>query len=149
MNFFKLTEEYCKAASAIEAACLDTAWSEAQIREAAESDAYVYLTAIENDRLCAVASACFAAGEAYLVNIAVTEAHRRRGIAEALLRLVEKEAGKRGCSVIILEVAEKNKAAISLYEKNGFVKAGLRKGLYGSEDGVVMRKAFHINFASY
>ena len=45
-----------------------------------------------------------------------------------------------GLSELFLEVAESNLPAQRLYEKNGFSAVGRRKGFYGGEDALVMRK---------
>lgn len=50
-----------------------------------------------------------------------------------------KESISRGVKWSTLEVNEKNKAAIALYEKFGFKKVGTRKKYYnGTDDGHVM-----------
>ena len=142
MDFFKITAEHCAAAAKTEAACLGTAWSESQISEAAENEAYLYLAAVENGFICGVASAVFSIDSAFIVNVAVLPELRRRGIALKLLRLLEEEALKRGCIKIVLEAASRNAAAIALYERRGFKRTGMRKGLFpkSGDDGVVMVK---------
>ncbi len=79
-----------------------------------------------------------AAGEAELLNLAVEPGRRRRGVATALLKVLEREA--RGD--LFLEVAEPNHAAIALYETHGWVRAGLRRGYYdhGTINAIVMQK---------
>lgn len=76
--------------------------------------------------------------EAEILNIAVDPGFRRRGVASALLNAVCEEA--RG--VIFLEVAEPNAAAIALYSKHGWERAGIRPGYYdhGIVNAVVMKK---------
>jgi ribosomal protein S18 acetylase RimI-like enzyme len=78
------------------------------------------------------------ADEAELLNLGVAPEWRRRGVASALLKELEKRA--RG--EIFLEVAEPNAGAISLYQKHGWVGLGLRKGYYqqGRINAVVMKK---------
>ena len=46
----------------------------------------------------------------------------------------------KGC--ITLEVREDNKAAITLYEKNNFVKVGRRKKYYKDLDAIIMTRNF-------
>lgn len=79
-----------------------------------------------------------AAGEAELLNLAVDPAHRRQGVASALLAALVAEAK----SPVFLEVAENNPAAISLYEHHGWVKVGIRKNYYqqGTINAIVMEK---------
>jgi ribosomal-protein-alanine N-acetyltransferase len=78
----------------------------------------------------------------HVMNIAVALAHRRRGIATALLeRLFDLTAGdgRRGYT---LEVRVSNENAIRLYESLGFKARGLRRGYYtdNREDAIIMWK---------
>ncbi len=72
------------------------------------------------------------AGEAYITNIAVFKKYRRLGAADALIKKASDDAFARGCDFISLEVRESNLPAISLYEKNGFQKIGIRKNFYSN-----------------
>jgi ribosomal-protein-alanine N-acetyltransferase len=75
-----------------------------------------------------------------IISIAVDEKHKRRGIAENLLRKI---IGENGEFDFWLEVRENNAPAIALYEKIGFLKIGVRKGFYREYnppiDGVTMK----------
>ena len=84
------------------------------------------------------------AGEAYIHNIAVLPEYRRAGIGRALLESACDGARERGCEFITLEVRQSNAPAIALYEKCGFVKAGVRKNFYSkpAEDGVIYTRYF-------
>ena len=78
----------------------------------------------------------------HVMNVAVEPAHRRRGIATALLdRLFELTAddGRRGYT---LEVRVSNTHAIQLYEQLGFRPRGVRRGYYtdNREDALIMWK---------
>ena len=76
--------------------------------------------------------------EAELLNLAVDPAFRRQGAAARLLEALAKTA--RGD--IFLEVAESNTPAITLYERFGWERIGLRKGYYhqGKINAIVMKK---------
>jgi ribosomal-protein-alanine N-acetyltransferase len=78
----------------------------------------------------------------HVMNVAVDEQYRSRGVATKLLnRLFELTAGddRRGYT---LEVRVSNSGAIRLYEKLGFVARGLRRGYYtdNREDALIMWK---------
>lgn len=142
MEFLRISEEYIAAARLLEAANLDTAWSEAQIREVLDREDSLYLIAVEGGALCAVASCVFSAFEAMVENLAVAPEYRRRGAASTLLFMMEEEARKRRLERISLEVASRNRSAVLLYEKAGFKSAGVRKGFYRrqNDDALVMVK---------
>jgi ribosomal-protein-alanine N-acetyltransferase len=74
----------------------------------------------------------------HIMNVAVDPAHRRVGIATALLAgLIERLAVN---ARYTLEVRESNAAAIALYERHGFRAAGRRRRYYqdNGEDAVIM-----------
>ncbi len=76
----------------------------------------------------------------HVMNVAVADAFRRRGIASALLgRLFEvtESDSRRGYT---LEVRVSNAGAIRLYEQLGFEPRGLRRGYYtdNREDALIM-----------
>ncbi len=80
--------------------------------------------------------------ELHLLNLCVSPLLRGRGIGRRLLRHVIARAGALGCERILLEVRESNAPARRLYESEGFVQVGLRRGYYpgagGREDACVM-----------
>jgi [ribosomal protein S18]-alanine N-acetyltransferase len=76
----------------------------------------------------------------HVMNVAVADAFRRRGIASALLgRLftVTESDSRRGYT---LEVRVSNTGAIRLYERLGFEPRGIRRGYYtdNREDALIM-----------
>ena len=78
----------------------------------------------------------------HVMNVAVADAFRRRGIATALLeRLFQVTASdpQRGYT---LEVRVSNADAIRLYERLGFERRGIRRGYYtdNREDALIMWK---------
>jgi [ribosomal protein S18]-alanine N-acetyltransferase len=78
----------------------------------------------------------------HIMNIAVTTAYRRLGVATAMLnelfRLTEEDA-QRGYT---LEVRVSNTTAIALYERVGFQITGVRRSYYtdNREDALIMWK---------
>jgi len=75
-----------------------------------------------------------------LLNLAVVERWRRRGVATCLLNHILHVAQKEGFTRITLEVNEKNPAAIALYQKFGFQTIGRRPRYYqyNQADALVM-----------
>jgi GNAT superfamily N-acetyltransferase len=59
-------------------------------------------------------------GEAFIYNITIDEAQRRRGYARQALALVESAARAAGCVRLGLNVFPPNRGAIALYEQSGF-----------------------------
>lgn len=78
---------------------------------------------------------------AEILNVTVAPEQRGQGIAKLLLQHAEETARQKGAVNIFLEVRASNYAALTLYEKTGFVRSGIRKNYYeGTEDAVLMQK---------
>ena len=72
-----------------------------------------------------------------LTRIAVAPGVRRTGIAAGLLTAaLDTVAGR----VVLLEVAEGNESAVALYRGAGFEVIGRRRGYYGDQDALIMRR---------
>lgn len=82
--------------------------------------------------------------EGYVGDLAVAEAHRRRGLGEALLTALLDRARELDLAFLTLEVRESNLPARRLYEKTGFTEVGHRKNYYERprEDAVLMTFSF-------
>ena len=84
------------------------------------------------------------AGEAEILTVGVAPWARRQGIGKALMVAAIGVARGAGASAMFLEVDVDNTAAVGLYERLGFARAGLRRGYYdrgakGRADALVMR----------
>ena len=62
--------------------------------------------------------------ECILVGMWVDPSARGLGVGERLVSTVVDDAGERGCSRVLLEVAHENARAVELYERMGFVATG-------------------------
>jgi ribosomal-protein-alanine N-acetyltransferase len=67
----------------------------------------------------------------YVITLDVEPAHRRRGIAGALMAEAEKLAHLSCCATMLLHVFTGNKKAIQFYENAGFVRSHRAEGFYG------------------
>ena len=83
-----------------------------------------------------------AADEAELLNLAVAEGARCRGIGAALVRQAIADAAEWGAWAVFLEVRASNAAALALYARAGFEEVGRRRGYYRrpSEDALILRR---------
>lgn len=70
-----------------------------------------------------------------LLSVGVLPDYRREGVGVHLLEYGVTTARDMGAKRIMLEVNITNDAAITLYEANGFVRDGVRKGYYTQPDG--------------
>lgn len=94
---------------------------------------YAKLFVWEDKEICGYIDYWITFEKAQLANIAVHPKHQRKGIAQMMIDAMVADCEAALCENITLEVRVDNKAALALYERNGFIKAALRKGYY--EDG--------------
>ena len=85
-------------------------------------------------------------GEADMMNIAIDERYRGRGIAKNLiLNLIERLKSNEVYS-LTLEVRTSNVAAIGLYNGLGFSQVGRRPNYYSNpkEDALILRREWEV-----
>lgn len=85
-----------------------------------------------------------AADESEILNLIVDPAARRRGLGRTLVVAAMRHAARTGAAAILLEVAADNKAALALYESEGFETVGHRPDYYTKTgdfpaDALIMR----------
>jgi ribosomal-protein-alanine N-acetyltransferase len=107
-----------------------------------ESAAFVESTPAPSELVGYAGMAIGPPEEAWINNIAVRADHQRGGIGRALLLHLLDQAGARGATQTLLEVAADNAAAQRLYDEQGFEVVGVRRGYYqpGNTDALVMRR---------
>ena len=100
----------------------------------------VFLVAEENNKILGYIGMYLSIDEGEITNVAVSPEMRCHGIGGMLLAEAKKEAESRSVGRIVLEVRCSNDSAIRLYERNGFVNHGVRKGFYElpKEDAYIM-----------
>lgn len=133
---------HLEAMADIERQCFSLPWSHAMLRDELINPAAYYLVAEQDGQVCGYAGLQRVLDEGYITNVATAPAFRRQGVADALLSALRGYAREEGLSFLTLEVRMGNLAAIALYEKHGFIRAGLRPGYYHRprEDALLMTK---------
>ena len=112
-----------------EVALASDAWSRALVSDglAGTVPTTRYLVAEEDGEVVGYAATSHT-DVAELQRIAVDPAHRRRGVASALLAVVRREAA--GCERLLLEVREDNRPALAFYAHHGFAELDRRPRYY-------------------
>jgi len=99
---------------------------------------------LENGALAGYAVMMVAPDEAQLLNISVAPECRRAGYGTALLLHLAAQARAHGATRLLLEVRPSNVAGLALYQRQGFLRIGERRGYYpaalGREDALVLAK---------
>jgi [ribosomal protein S18]-alanine N-acetyltransferase len=131
----------------------EDAWSVGMFwSELAETASRYYLVAEEygldpahpdpqGPRIVGYAGLLAGLGEAEVQTIAVDPTREGTGLGSTLLTELLREAARRGCDDVVLEVRVDNARAQELYQRFGFAPVGLRRGYYqpAGVDAVVMR----------
>jgi ribosomal-protein-alanine N-acetyltransferase len=118
-------------------------WTEAMFRQEVEekwlSRSFV---ALLDGEIVGYVISWFLRGEVHVLNLAVTKAHQRQGIARRMLASVLDVAKDEACHLITLEVRVSNEPAKFLYMSMGFAPVGIRRRYYhdNDEDALVMTK---------
>jgi [ribosomal protein S18]-alanine N-acetyltransferase len=144
IEFRKLKLRDLNTIEEIERSSYPTPWSRSMFAGELAKPSSICLGAIEadRDRLIGYLIISRYVDAWHVMNIAIADDFRRRGIATQLMeRLFEVTTGdgRRGYT---LEVRVSNEAAIRLYEGLGFKARGVRRGYYtdNREDALIMWK---------
>ena len=134
-----MTEGDIKEIAALEKECFSTPWSENSLREELTNETSRFFTLKIGNELLGYIGANNISGEVYITNVAVKAEHRKKGYGERLIKHLITESLFENAEFVTLEVRRSNKAAINLYEKCGFKKAGERKNFYSvpCEDALI------------
>lgn len=143
-EIIRLSAESAPAVAAVEKACFSHPWSEATVLSEIRNPLNDFFGAFIEGEFAGYIGGQTVCEETSIFNIAVLPSFRRKGIAKALIENFIAAVRQKGSEQIFLEVRTSNLAAISLYEKNGFVFYGIRKDYYDDpkENAILMRLAF-------
>lgn len=134
-----MAAEHLPAVAALERACFSQPWSEEALAEELHNPLAHFIVALDGTQVAGYMGLHTPVDEGFVTNVAVHPAHRRQGIATALLRHQLAFGRERGLYRLALEVRASNRAAISLYEREGFTLDGTRPGFYSqpTEDALL------------
>ena len=138
----KMTAEDVPFISRLEEETFSMPWSADSFLEMISKEDARYYVAEEDGRLLGGCGVLMIAGEGNITNVAIAPEARNRGIGTALLRHLMAEGDREGLTAYTLEVRVSNAAVIHVYEKLGFVSAGVRPGFYEKpvEDALIFWK---------
>lgn len=138
-----LAHEHLGQAAEIERLCFSDPWSEKMLAEHLANPCSLTLAAVgDTGRLLGYVGLLAVVDEGYITNVAVRPDCRRQGVASSLLQALEARGRARNLTFLTLEARQSNAPARALYEKLGYVQAGLRRNYYENprEDAVIMTK---------
>lgn len=126
----------------LEKKCFSDPWSEASVRSELDNPLSLWLVAVEDNAVVGYVGSQSVMGEADMMNIAVADGCRRRGIAQGLVGALVAQLAAKGVMSLTLEVRASNEPARALYRKLGFAQVGRRTNYYRNpkEDALILRK---------
>jgi len=125
----------------LEQSCFSQPWSyESIYQDIVENDRAVYVVAETEGQVIGYAGLWIIVDEGHITNVAVSPDYRRNSVGNTIVTALLQVTEDMGVKRHTLEVRKSNTAAINLYEKQGFVEAGERKGYYedNGEDALIM-----------
>ena len=135
-----LTDEQFRQLYEVEQTCFHGSWTRETLAAEVNSPLSALVISRRDGRIAGFALGRVVVDEGELYQIGVLPEFRRRGIAEELLAELHGIMQERGAVCCFLEVRSRNSAAISLYEKSGYVRISVRKGYYDDDDAVIYQK---------
>ena len=142
MNIVPMNEHHVPQIALLERECFADPWSQQSIASELHNPLSLWLVAQEGQTLLGYVGSQTCQDETDMMNIAVSPASRRQGIARALIEALVSALRERGSKQLTLEVRASNGPARQLYESLGFLQVGLRKNYYRNpkEDALILRK---------
>ena len=143
IEILRMNESHVAAVAELERLNFTECWDEASVRSELTNKLALWLVAVEDGQVVGYVGSQTVLQEADMMNIAVADSHRRRGIARAL---VEELIRQLDAYQLTLEVRASNAPAIALYDALGFTQVGLRRSYYRKpkEDALILRKEWKI-----
>lgn len=142
MNIVPMNEHHVPQIALLERECFADPWSQQSIASELHNPLSLWLVAQEGQTLLGYVGSQTCLDETDMMNIAVSPASRRQGVAMALIEALVSALRERGSKQLTLEVRASNGPARQLYESLGFLQVGLRKNYYRNpkEDALILRK---------
>ena len=147
MKIEKLSASHIDGMERIENECFSEPWSRKSLEELLTTDYAVYFVAVGDDGAVMGYSGMYVSFDTGNINnIGVFAQYRRKGIGAELLEALCAYSRENGIVLLTLEVRESNIPAISLYERFGFKRVGVRKNYYKKpvENGLLYNKEIQI-----
>jgi ribosomal-protein-alanine N-acetyltransferase len=137
-----MVEEDLDEVMEIEKVSFPTPWSRESYLAELENETSIYRIVRWQGKLIGYGGMWLIVDEGHITNIAVHPDYRRLGTGEKLLEELIGLARQYQAMGVTLEVRPSNRAALRLYNKLGFIPAGIRRGYYSDtgEEAIIMWK---------
>jgi len=142
IQIVKMRETHVAAVAALEKACFSLPWDENSVRSELSNALSLWLIAEEDGEVLGYVGSQTVLCESDMLNLAVREDQRRKGIGNALVVALCEALRAENSISLTLEVRASNEAAKALYDAMGFETVGKRPRYYSRpvEDALILRK---------
>lgn len=142
MEIIKMDLSHAQQVAQLEQACFSDPWSLQAVTGEITNPLSLWLVAVDGEQVLGYIGSQSVLGEADMMNLAVSEAARRKEIGVKLVNALMEALRQNGVYRLTLEVRVSNTPAIKLYEKLGFQLLGRRPNYYyhPNEDALIMGK---------
>ena len=146
IEIVSMGESHVAQVAALEKACFTTPWSENSVRAELANPLSLWLVAVDHGEVVGYVGSQSVMDEADMMNVAVSDLYRRKGIARQLVGALITALDKRGVLSLTLEVRASNEPAKQLYKQIGFEQVGRRPNYYRNpkEDALILRKEWEL-----
>lgn len=146
MNYVLMDNSHIDDIVELEKMCFHDPWSANSIASELVNPLSCWIVAMDDERLAGYVGSQSVLGWADMMNLAVHPDYRCQGVATELVNALITQLKQADVTCLTLEVRKSNTAAISLYEKLGFIGVGRRPGYYHNpkEDALILRKEWSL-----
>jgi len=142
----KMQHDHVAQIAELEKVCFSDPWNEASVASELTNPLSLWLVALDGDTVVGYIGSQTVLGEADIMNVAVSPAYRRTGIARMLLNELYRMLKAEQVYSLTLEVRVSNVPAIALYDSLGYRQVGRRPNYYHhpKEDALILRKEWEL-----
>ena len=138
LSFRSAEEKDVSEIARIEALSFKTPWSVEMISSEMKEPISHFTVATFGERVIGYFGYLHILDELHILNVAVDPDHREQGVGKRLMARMLEEARALSVRAITLEVRESNQSAVRLYERAGFVLAGVRPHYYTDKENALI-----------
>lgn len=140
MDIIQMDLTHAQQVAELEKACFSDPWSLQAVTGEIKNPLSLWLVAVEDEQVIGYIGSQSVLGEADMMNLAVCDSAREKGVGTALVNALMDRLRHSGVYRLTLEVRVSNEPAIQLYKKLGFSQIGRRPNYYHhpKEDAFIM-----------
>lgn len=140
LKLIKMTSEHLNRVHELENLCFDDPWSLEAFKAELTNQLATYHLLSEGETILGYCGIWKVVDEGHITNLCIDPSRQGEGLGKGMMHLVIQWAKELNICRLTLEVRVSNKKAIQMYEKLGFISAGIRKAYYedNGEDANIM-----------